>query len=117
MPTRATWSASDSASFTCRASAAYSASASRSEMGMFVEVLLKNDGRGPVVDALALPLSQHCRGIAFVDQRNGHAEAAVQLVGKAPAALRHFMRRAVRVARQSDYAQRRLPFADQLANR
>jgi hypothetical protein len=39
----------------------------------------------------------------------------VQLVGETPTAHRHFMFGAVRMAGQTDYAQRRLPFRDELA--
>src|SRR5437870_2285398 len=98
MPTSATLSALASASFTCLASTAYSASASSSGWGIFFKVLLQDDCGGLVVDPFAAPLRQHRGRITLVDQHSVDAEAAMQLVGETAAAHGHFMLAAIRVA-------------------
>ena len=80
---------------------------------MFMKILLQNDGGGIGIDALAAPLRDHRRRIAFVDQHYFDTEAAIQLIGKAPATHRHFVFGAIGMVRQADDAARRLPLVNQ----
>src|SRR3569623_3342647 len=117
MPTIAACSALANAAFTCVASDAYKASASSLGLGIFIENLLQDYGGRLRFDLLITPLRKHRRRVSLIHQRRVHAEAAMQLVRKAPAPHGHFVFGAVRMARQSDDTQIGPPLADQFRNR
>src|SRR3569833_1867458 len=109
MPTIAACSAFSNAAFTCLARDAYKASASSLRLGIFIEILLQDYGGRLCIDQLVAPLRNHRRRVSFIHQRRVHAEAAMQLICKAPATHGHFMLGAIRLARQADNAQLRPP--------
>src|SRR4051794_22756640 len=102
MPTMAASGMPSSPLRTCSSRVRYSASASQGPLlsigvGMVVKVLLQNDGGGLVIDDLAALGGDHGGRVALVDQLDGQAEAAVQLVGEAARAQGHLVLGAVRV--------------------
>src|SRR5450631_1417491 len=95
-----------------RAASVASASGSPLVGAMFVKISLQNELRRNLVAHAALLARGHARvreragcGMgreAFVGQRDGHTEAALELPREAPRARRQFVLRAVGVCRQAD---------------
>src|SRR5258706_8237564 len=110
------------------ASTASVASASGSPLvcAALVKIGLQYQLRGDPVANGALMARFHTRGgerlgrsmgrEAFVGQRDGHAEATLELPCKAPCARRPFVLLAVGVRWQADQPQRRMPFVDPLGD-